>query len=101
MAYRAGVQAYGTDDDTKEASSGSAAQDPATPALAQLFGFASETTRQWLTGLEVSPRGATAAAKIDGKDCVTDTITITDASGDHELEFTAGLLTGYTFTAAP
>ena len=101
MAYLAAVQAYGSDSSTSESSSSTAAQDPATPALVQLFGFASETTRNWLTGLEVSPRGATAAAKINGTDCVSDTITITDASGSHELEFTAGLLTGYTFTAAP
>ena len=101
MAYVAGVQAYGSDSDTNEASSSTAAQDPTAPALAQVFGFASETTRQWLTALEVSPRGMTAAAKIDGVDCVSDTITITDTTGEHVLEFTAGLLTGYTFTAAP
>lgn len=99
MAYVAAVQAYGADPEDVAESGGVPAPDPVAPPFVQIFGFASETTRNWLSGLEVSPRSAsTPEAKIHGVPCLTQTITITDASGTHELVFTAGLLTEYTLT---
>ena len=60
MAYVAAVQAYGADPEDVAESGGMPSPDPVAPESVHVAGVASEITRNWLTGLEVSPRGSSS-----------------------------------------